>query len=55
VFVADGGVARRRRISVGPEQEGWRPVDGLPKGSEVVTLGRDQLSDGTRVLVSKGK
>jgi len=55
VFVAEAGVAKRRRISVGPEQDGWRAVDGLPKGTEVVTQGRDQLSDGTRVLTPKGK
>ena len=55
VFVAEGGVARRRRISVGAEQGGWRPVEGLPKEAEVVAQGRDRLTDGTRIQVAKGK
>lgn len=55
VYVAEGGLARRRRIIVGPEQNGWRPVDGLPKGAEVVAQGRDQLTDGSRVTTAKGK
>ena len=55
VFVAEGGVARRRRITVGAEQNGWRPVDGLAKNAEVVAQGRDQLTDGTRIQVTKGK
>lgn len=55
VFVAESGVARRRRITVGAEQDGWRPVDGLAKGAEVVTQGRDQLTDGTRLLAAGRK
>ncbi len=55
VFVNEGGLAKRRRIAVGTEQKGWRPVDGLPKGAEVVAQGRDQLADGTRLQTAKGK
>lgn len=55
VFVAEGGFAKRRKITVGTEQDGWRPVEGLAKGTEVVAQGRDQLSDGTRLQVGKGK
>ena len=54
VFLDEGGVAKRRRISVGQEQEGWRPIDGLPKGSMVVAQGRDQLFEGTRLRTGKG-
>ena len=55
VFVAEAGVARRRKITVGPDQGGWRPIDGLSKGAEVVAQGRDQLADGTRLQPAKGK
>jgi len=47
VYVAVQGVARRRRILVGPEQDGWRPVEGLPAGAQVVAQGRDLVADGT--------
>ena len=55
VFVAEAGVARRKKITVGPDQGGWRPIDGLSKGAEVVAQGRDQLADGTRLQQAKGK
>ncbi|MBI4912390.1 MAG: efflux RND transporter periplasmic adaptor subunit [Acidobacteria bacterium] len=55
VFVAESGVARKRRIVVGAEQEGWRPVEGLAKGAEVVAQGRDQIAEGTRLLAARGK
>ena len=54
VFVAEQGIARRRRVLVGQDQGGWRPVDGLPAGTQVVAQGRDQVVDGTR-LQSSGK
>jgi RND family efflux transporter MFP subunit len=47
VFVAENGVARRQRILVGLEQDGWRPVDGLPVGVQVVAEGRNLVVDGT--------
>ncbi|BDU71382.1 efflux RND transporter periplasmic adaptor subunit [Mesoterricola silvestris] len=57
VFVAENGVARRRRILVGPDQGGWRSVDGLPVGAQVVAQGRDLVADGTRLQLEteKGK
>ncbi len=55
VFVAEGGVARRRRVTVGAERDGWRPVDGLAKGAEVIVQGRDQVADGTRLLAAGRK
>lgn len=55
VYVVEGGTARRRRVSVGAEQNGWRPVDGLAKGAEVVAQGRDQIADGSRVKSARGK
>jgi len=55
VFVAEAGVARRRRILVGPEQDGWRPVDGIKAGAQVVAEGRDLVADGTPLQPAKGK
>ena len=53
VFISDGGVGRRRKIAVGSDQNGWRPVDGLPVGTQVVDQGRDQVSDGARLKVKE--
>lgn len=55
VFVAEDGVARRRRVLVGQEQGGWRPVDGLAVGTKVVAQGRDLVTDGTRLQAADGK
>ncbi len=55
VFIAEAGVARRQKVIVGPEQNGWRPVEGLPRGTEVVAQGRDQVSEGSRLQSAKGK
>ncbi len=54
VFVAEQGIARRRRILVGPEQGGWRPVEGLALGVQVVAEGRNLVTDGTP-LQPRGK
>ena len=51
VFVADAGIAHRKRILVGQDQGGWRAVDGLAAGTQVVAQGRDLVSDGTRLRV----
>ncbi len=42
---------------MGPDQGGWRTVDGLPVGSKVVAQGRDLVADGTRLQfeTEKGK
>ncbi|MCE1228009.1 MAG: efflux RND transporter periplasmic adaptor subunit [Firmicutes bacterium] len=51
VFVVDNGIARRRKIAVGADQSGWRPVD-LPAGTRIVAQGRDQVIDGMKVRES---
>ena len=51
VFVNDNGVARRRRVLVGQDQGGWRSVDGLPAGTQVVAQGRDLVAEGTPLRV----
>jgi RND family efflux transporter MFP subunit len=56
VFVEEGGAARLRTVNLGPEQNGWRAIEGLPAGAKVVANGRDQVSDGSRLrLVQEGK
>jgi RND family efflux transporter MFP subunit len=53
VFVAENNVARMRRVTVGYEQQGWRPVEknGLAPGEMVVAQGRDQVAEGIRIRV----
>lgn len=56
LYVEEAGVARLRRVTLGPEQEGWRALEGLAAGARVVAQGRDQVSDGTRLrIVAEGK
>jgi len=52
VFLAVQGIARRQRILVGPDQGGWRPVDGLAPGAQVVAQGQNLVVDGTPLRVA---
>jgi RND family efflux transporter MFP subunit len=53
VYVAENNVVRRRRITIGSEQAGWRPIenDGLQPGQMVVAQGRELVSDGSNIRV----
>ena len=51
LFVEDKGIAHSHRVSVGQEQDGWRPVDGLPLGARIVGNGRDHVLEGSALLV----
>ena len=52
VFVVENNIARRQRILLsGQEQGGWRPVEGLSEGTQVVAQGQDLVMDGSRVQV----
>lgn len=52
VFVADGEVARLRRIVVGREAGLWLEVrDGLKEGEKVVVSGQNNLKDGYAVQI----
>jgi len=53
VYVSEAGVARRKRVLVGLDQGGWRPIDGLATGTQVVAQGRDLVTDGTRLQVGQ--
>ncbi|HEX9082887.1 MAG TPA: efflux RND transporter periplasmic adaptor subunit, partial [Holophagaceae bacterium] len=54
LFLDEGGVARRRKVVLGPEQDGFRPVEGLEAGAQVVDNGKDLLGDGMRLRVVAG-
>jgi RND family efflux transporter MFP subunit len=49
VFFFDNGIARRKKIAIGVDQAGWRPVEGLAVGTRVVAQGRDLVMDGARI------
>jgi RND family efflux transporter MFP subunit len=51
IFVIENGVARKRKIKVGMDQGGWRSVDDLPTGTQIVGQGRDQVADGTHLRI----
>ncbi|MBP1628592.1 MAG: putative rane efflux protein [Holophagaceae bacterium] len=53
VFQAVNGFAVRKKLTVGPEQNGWRPVeaDWLAAGVQVIGQGQKLVVDGTRLQV----
>jgi len=53
VFVAENNIARQRRVAVGNDQGGWRPIEreGLKPGEMVVAEGRELVSEGARLSV----
>ncbi|WP_243384260.1 efflux RND transporter periplasmic adaptor subunit [Geothrix alkalitolerans] len=52
VFVAEQDVARRHKVVLGPEQDGYRPiVSGVVLGAQVVDSGKDLVSEGSRLRV----
>lgn len=51
VYVVESGAAKRRAVVVGPEQDGFRPVDGIPVGTQVVATGQDLVSDGSKLQI----
>ena len=53
IFVVDNDIAMRKQILLsGQEQGGWRPVEGIAVGTRVVALGRDLVTDGSKVQVA---
>ncbi len=51
VFVVENGLAHKRPVVVGPEQDGFRPVDGIPAGTQVVAVGQDLVTDGSKLKI----
>jgi RND family efflux transporter MFP subunit len=54
LYIAEQAVARRRKVVLGPEQDGFRPVSGLGVGAQVVDSGKDLVTDGTKLRVISG-
>jgi RND family efflux transporter MFP subunit len=54
LFVADQDVARRHKVVLGAEQEGYRPVSGLSVGMQVIDSGKDLVGEGSRLRVISG-
>jgi len=56
IFVVQNDIVHRQRIQLsGQEQGGWRPVEGLAAGTQVVAQGRELVVDGSRVQASDSK
>jgi RND family efflux transporter MFP subunit len=53
IFVVENNIACYRKVLVGPEQNGWRPVHNLEIGTKVVAQGRNLVLDGTPIQISK--
>ncbi len=54
LYVVEDGVAKKRSVFVGPEQDGFRPIDGVPVGAKVVATGQDLVRDGSRIRIVPG-
>ncbi|BDU68576.1 RND transporter [Geothrix oryzae] len=54
IYIVEQEVARRRKVVLGTEQDGFRPVSGLAVGAQVVDSGKDLVGEGTRLRVISG-
>jgi RND family efflux transporter MFP subunit len=54
VYIAEKNVARRRKVALGAEQDGYRPVNGLPIGAQVIDSGKDLVGEGSVLRVITG-
>lgn len=55
VYVVENGIAKKRSVIVGPEQDGFRPVDGIPVGTKVVATGQGLVRDGSKLKIVVGE
>jgi RND family efflux transporter MFP subunit len=51
IFIAEQGLASRRKVVLGPEQDGYRPVSGLAVGAQVIDSGKDLVGVGSHLRV----
>jgi RND family efflux transporter MFP subunit len=53
IFVAEDNIARQMRISIGNDQDGWRPIEssGVSAGAMIVAQGRELVAEGARLRV----
>ncbi|WP_291272207.1 efflux RND transporter periplasmic adaptor subunit [Geothrix sp.] len=54
IYIVEQEMARRRKVILGPEQDGFRPVSGLAVGAQVIDSGKDLVGEGTRLRVISG-
>jgi RND family efflux transporter MFP subunit len=54
LYIAEQNVARRRKVVLGPEQDGFRPVGGLGIGTPVIDSGKDLVGDGSHLRIIGG-
>lgn len=54
LYLVENGIAKKRSVTVGPEQDGYRPVDGIPVGAQVVAVGQDLVRDGSKLKIVAG-
>lgn len=54
VFVIENMTAKKRNLVLGPEQDGFRPVDGVQAGAQVVGVGQDLVSEGSKLKIVPG-
>lgn len=54
VYLVQNGIAKKVSVFVGPEQDGFRPVDGIPVGAKVVATGQDLVREGSRLRIVAG-
>jgi RND family efflux transporter MFP subunit len=51
LYVVEQSVAHRRKVALGPEQDGYRPVSGLAIGMQIIDSGKDLVGEGSRLRV----
>ena len=53
IFLAEGGRTRMVRVETGLEMDGWIEIlsGDLRKGDSVITMGQDQLEDGSLISI----
>jgi membrane fusion protein (multidrug efflux system) len=54
LYMVENGVAKKKTVFVGPEQDGFRPIDGIPVGAKVVATGQDLVRDGSNLKIVGG-
>jgi membrane fusion protein (multidrug efflux system) len=55
VFVADGGVAKRREVTLGLEENGWVEArSGVAAGDDVIVAGQGGLKEGAAIKILEG-
>jgi len=52
LFISEQGVAARRKVVLGAEQDGYRPISGLAVGTQVIDSGKDLVGVGSRLRVA---